>query len=158
MTYALIINGAVVQYPYSFAQLRRDHPDVSFPSAPSDEVLAGFGVVKVHPSDQPTHDAITQNVVQATPVLVNNQWVQGWEIEGATAEQIAARQLRANDVATHREVREDSFVSSFIAMSPAQVNSYIDNNTSNLAATRALLKKMAIMLLILVRREFRHDE
>lgn len=155
MSYALIIDGAVAQYPYSFEQLRRDHPGVSFPKAPTDEVLAGLGVVKVHPSAPPAHDAITQNAVEAAPALVNGQWVQGWAIEAATAEQITERQQEADDRTARLAVRADNFVTAFVGMSPAQVGAYIDNNTSNLAGVRALLKKMALMLLILARREFR---
>lgn len=155
MTYALIVDGGVAQHPYGFSQLRRDNPQVSFPRNPSDEKLAEFGVHLVHPVAKPVHDPITQNVVEASPVLVGGMWTQSWTVEAATAEQIAARQLDAGDAATDAKLRADAFVASFVGMTPAQVAAYVENNTASLAAMRALVKKMALMLLVLARREFR---
>ena len=154
MTYALIVNGAVAQYPYSFAQLRRDNPQVSYPSDPSDEWLTGYGVHVVAPTAKPA-TTLTQNVVEATPVLVAGVWTQAWSVVPASAEEIAARQTNAADDAATTEIKADAFVTSFIAMTPAQVSTYVDNNTATLAAMRALVKKLAVMLLLLARREFR---
>lgn len=154
MTYALIINGAVAQHPYSFAQLRRDHPDVSFPSAPSDEVLARFGVFKVHPSARPAHDPDTQNVTEAAPTLVNGQWVQGWVIEPATAEQIAARQLSAELEAEHSAAQLDAWVRAYLAMTPEGAEQYVLNNTATLAAMRSVVSKLAYSVRVLIRRGF----
>jgi hypothetical protein len=155
MTYALITDGAVAQYPYGFQQLRNDNPQVSFPSNPDDAKLAEFGVHRVQPTAQPAHDPITQNVIEGTPVLVDGQWSQVWTVEAATAEQIAERQRDAADAEADAEVRADAFVANFVAMTPAQVAAYVENNTATLAAMRAVLKKMAVMLLILARRELR---
>lgn len=154
MTYALIENGAIAQYPYSFAQLRRDNPQVSYPSEPSDERLAEFGVHVVAPTAKPAI-TLTQNVVEATPVLVAGVWTQAWSVVAASAEEIANRQKDAADDAAAAEIKADAFVASFIAMTPAQVATYVDNNTANLTAMRALVKKMSVMLLLLARREFR---
>lgn len=52
-------------------------------------------------------------------------------------------------------VKADAFVQNFIAMTPQQVANYVDANTETLAETRALLKKMGQMLLVLARREYR---
>ena len=154
MTYALIIDGAVAQYPYSFALLRRDNPQVSYPSDPSDDRLAEFGVHAVAPAAKPA-TSLTQNIVEATPVLVGGVWTQAWTVVAASAEEIAARQMQAADEAAATEIKADTFVASFIAMTPAQVATYVDNNTATLAAMRTVVKKMAVMLLLLARREFR---
>lgn len=158
MTYARIVNGAVAQWPYDFAQLRRDNRNVSFPRDVDDKWLAGLGVVRVGPSDPPAYDRITENLVAAAPVLAGGVWVEGWSVTPASAGEIASRQRVAADSAAHEEVRLDTFVGGFLAMTPAQVGAYIDNNTANLGTTRALLKKMAVMLLILARRELRDVE
>jgi hypothetical protein len=153
MTYALIQNGAVAVYPYSFSMLRRDNPQVSFPSDPDDDKLAEFGVFAVAPTAKPSVD-LTKNIVEATPALLSGVWTQAWSVVDASAEEIAARQKVASLATDTAAARADTFVANFLAMTPAQVETYIENNTANLAATRALLKKIAIMLQILVRRGF----
>jgi len=52
-------------------------------------------------------------------------------------------------------IQKDAFVKTFLAMTPAQVEAYITNNTGSLAEMRALVKKMAIMLLITAKSELR---
>jgi hypothetical protein len=153
MTYALIKNGAVAQYPYSFGQLRKDNPQVSFPRNPDDAKLAEFGVVAVAPTAKPAGD-LAKNIVETTPVLTGGVWTQAWSVVEASADEIAERQKSAalaNDTAA---VKADSFVASFLTMTPAEVVAHVEDKTTNLVETRALLKKLAIMLHILARREF----
>jgi hypothetical protein len=77
-----------------------------------------------------------------------------WEME--ILPEIVARQLiHAQDMAEVEAVKADSFVQSFVAMTPAQVSAYVENNTANLAQVRSLLTKMALMLLALARKEYR---
>jgi hypothetical protein len=154
MTYVHIINGAVAAYPYSFHHLRADNRQVSFPRDMDDARLKDFGVFAVSPTTQPATD-LTQNLVELDPALVGGVWVQVWSVVPASAQEIADRQLAASDAVSNANVRTDAFVQTFIGMTPAEVSDYIDNNTANLATTRELLKKMAVMLLILARREFR---
>jgi len=52
-------------------------------------------------------------------------------------------------------VKADAWVQQFVAMTPAEVANYVDNNVSNLADARILLKRMAVMLLLLARRAYR---
>ena len=158
MNYALVIKGAIAQYPYSFNQLRRDNPDVSYPAAPDDARLADFGVVRVEISEKPSHDPTTENLVKVDPALVNGKLVQEWAVEDAHAADVADRRKQAADVVTSESVKADPFVAEFLAMTPAEVNAYIENNTANLAETRALINKMALMLLVLARPELRDDK
>jgi len=51
-------------------------------------------------------------------------------------------------------IKADEFVKSFVSMTPAQVAAYVENNTSNIADVRALLTKMAVMLLAMAKREY----
>jgi hypothetical protein len=154
MSYALIKDGQVSVYPYSFAALRRDNPQVSFPREPSDEFLAGFDVHAVAAVDQPAYD-LTKNIVEGTPALVNGVWTQAWAQEDASAEEIAARQQDADDEAARLAAKADNFVQSFTAMTPAQDTAYVDANVTNLTSAKALLSKMALMMLLLARRGFR---
>lgn len=156
MTYALIVDGAVASYPYSFAQLRRDNPDVSFPRNPSDERLAELGVVKIADTPRPAAD-LTENVVEVTPVLVGGVWTQAWSLVAASAEQIASRQQRATDDAARLAVKVDTFVTNFIAMTPAEVSTYVETNVTNLASAKSVIEKLSLMVLLLARREFRDE-
>jgi len=149
MTYALISNGIVAIYPYTLRQMRADHPQTSFSAVPPASTLAEYGVYEVVATTAPT-PALNQNVREISPTFSDGAWRQTWELVDASAGEIAQRQQDASD-----DVLADSFVPAFLAMTPAQLNNYIDNNTATLATTRALLKKMAIMLLILARRELR---
>jgi hypothetical protein len=154
MTYALIQNGAVATYPYSFAMLRRDNPQVSFPQDMSDDRLEEFGVFAIAPTAKPTVD-LTKNIVEAKPVLANGMWTQAWTVVDASAEEIAARQRAATDDAARMSIKADTFVGNFIAMTPAEVASHIDTNVTNLATAKTVITKLALMVLLLARREFR---
>ena len=155
MINALIVEGVVAQYPYSFRQLCCDNPQVSFPRDMSDDRMTEYGVYKVQPADQPAYDPTTQNLIEPTPVFSNGTWSQVWAVEQVPAEEVAQRQRNAVDSAADIEVKADTFVANFINMTPAQVAAYVDNNTATLAATRALLKKMSLMLLILTKQGLR---
>lgn len=155
MSYALIENGAVVQYPYTYAMLRSEYPNVSFPRVIPDDRLEEHGLFKVAEVEQPAHDPITQNVEEGTPTLLAGVWTQTWNVVAASAEEIAARQQAAADDAAELSVKADAFVTQFIAMTPEQVSTYVANNTANLAEFRALITKITIMLLILAKRSLR---
>jgi len=154
MSYALIENGAVATYPYSYAAFRASNPDTSFPREVSNEWLAGYGIYPVAPVARPAN-TLTTNFVEGTPVLVGDVWTQVWDEVPASAEQIAERQTAADDVAAKDAIKADNFVTNFIAMTPAQVASYIQANVTDLASAKNVIGKLALMVLLLARREFR---
>lgn len=156
MSYALIVNGAVSQYPYSFAALRRDNPQVSFPREATDERLAEFGVVKLAAVARPV-PGTGKNVVEGQPALVGDVWTQVWTEVDATPEEIASRAQQAADDAARLSVKADAFVTSFIAMTPAEVTAHIEANVTNLASAKNVISKLALMVLLLARREFRDE-
>ena len=155
MSFALIVNNAVAAYPYGWSQLRSDNPQMSFPREMSDDRLRFFGVHRVQPTAQPAHDPITENVVEGTPALSGETWSQVWTVEAATAREIAKRRRDAAEESAASGVKADGFVANFIAMTPAELETFIDADATTVAALRGLVKKMALMLLILARREFR---
>lgn len=102
MAYLKLVAGTVYTYPYSIAQLRRDHPNVSFPLRPTDAVLAEWGVYPVAASPRPERDD-TKNVAEGTPVLIDGVWTQVWTVTDATPQQLAEREaLQARVVRTQR--------------------------------------------------------
>ena len=87
--HALIKDGVVAKYPYSVTDARRDNPNVSFPSSPSDEAMADFGVMRVFFSPQPETNA-DQVLVEGTPVFseADQRWTQVWTVRDKTTKEI----------------------------------------------------------------------
>lgn len=153
MTYALIEKGAVKTYPYSFAQLRGDNPQVSFPSEVTDEWLVDYGVVKVVPTARPEL-AVDKNVVEAAPVLVGGIWTQVWTETNASAGQIAERTKIAAQQTEFDAAKLDAWIVQFLAMTPSGAQDFVNNNSATLAALRSNVARLAYAVRVLVRREF----
>ena len=143
-----------IKYPFYLSTLKTENPNVSFPGEMTDELLAEYGVYPVTPVERPER-TLTQDPVEQTPQQIDGVWTQVWAMVDVSQEEAVRRQAEADDAAHAESVKTDTFVSNFITMTPAQVTSYVENNTGNLAQTRALLNKMALMLLVLARREYR---
>lgn len=89
--YARIQNGVVLSYPYSYDQLKAEHAGTSFPTSPTKEALASFGLFEVKNVD-PQFDALTQRVEESNPVLVDGLWTQCWSVIQLTAEEVVQRE------------------------------------------------------------------
>jgi hypothetical protein len=75
------------QWPYSVAQFRADEPQLSISSDPHPGELATYAtldppilVFRVQPVDAPEHDPATHRAQEITPVDVDGQWQQAWEL------------------------------------------------------------------------------
>lgn len=77
--YIKIVDGRPVNY--SVQQLREDHPNTSFPTYLSDELLEEWGVFKVERTKRPSHNPNTQRVVSAPVKQVDGVWKQQWVVE-----------------------------------------------------------------------------
>lgn len=89
MAYVKAAGDALIQYPYTIGQLRKDNSNVSFPRVVSAETLAAYGVYEVASADRPAYDARTQSAeVAKAPVKVGGVWTLGWVVSDKTAEQI----------------------------------------------------------------------
>lgn len=87
MTAYVRADGAtIVAYPYSFALLRADHPNVSFPREPTPELLAEYGVFPVAASTPPAEEG--KRPEETTPVFLKGEWVQGWVMVNLPRRQI----------------------------------------------------------------------
>lgn len=97
--YAKVQDQSIVQYPYTLAQLYAEHPNTSFPANMTAQQLADFGVVTVVVTGKPSHDSLTQDVVELTPVYSQerSRWEQTWQVVAASAEEIAAREAAAKE-------------------------------------------------------------
>lgn len=94
--YALIEKGVVARYPYSVVDLCRANPGTSFPSQPSDALLAEWGMQKVAQVQRPEEN-YTNNVVETTPQNINGVWTQVWSVTSASDDELAERTQRQED-------------------------------------------------------------
>lgn len=111
---------------------------------PDDYYDSNIGAVKPLPNPAPSQ---WHKFDYAT-----KQWVYDSVAEQRHNDTVAETSTRE---AILTNVKADAFVQKFIAMSPAQISTYIDNNMTDLASARQLLKKAFIMLLLLARKEYR---
>lgn len=70
-----------------------NHPNVSFPSYLTDEILVPFGYAVLNPTTPPTYDSWTHRLVEGTPEQRDGAWWQTWTLEAVThtAEEEAER-------------------------------------------------------------------
>lgn len=89
-----LINTVTLEYPRSLWQLRQANPNVSFPANPTDDDLAPFDHANVHPTPQPSYDARTERIEEATPAPdADGIYHQQWDIRAATETEITAYDL-----------------------------------------------------------------
>ena len=102
MTYVLAPNQTVQTFPYSARELRRDNPNVSFPSNLSDTTLADWNVFPVADRSAPSFDLATESCNQVNPTLENGEWVTTWQVTTAGSDEIAQRLADQSEI-----VRDD---------------------------------------------------
>lgn len=96
-------------------------------------------------------------VVDASKVAgpVSQWWVQGTNITIVPVPPTPEEQKAEADAQAKAEIKVDAFVRQFINMTPAQVSAYINTNVTSLATAKPVIEKLALMVLLLARREFR---
>lgn len=87
--YVLAPNNIVEKFPYSLMEFRKSHPQTSFPSRLSDDVLAPYGVFPVV-SVAAAYDSSTQVAEPSGCSYANNQWSTAWAVRSKTAEELTA--------------------------------------------------------------------
>lgn len=87
----MYINTQTMQYPVSEGEIRAAYPNTSF-AVP---FVAPEPYAWVFPAPQPTYDPITQGVREVTPVQVNGNWQQAWEVFALDAETVSVNQVKA---------------------------------------------------------------
>jgi len=145
---AKLANGAIAKYPYTLRDLKADNRNVMFPADFDD--WASFDCVAVTQAAEPAYDAATQTIIPANaPQLVNGAWVDGWIISDLSAEEIAEKAATEAHRADRDALKADNAVAALLKARPAQINSYIDANVTNLAEARAVLKILARAIAVL---------
>jgi hypothetical protein len=101
--FARVKDNIVASYP---VDPRAEQTDTSFPWDWLGGVVNGVEYVWVCPVDVPK-TALSQNVVEGTPVFENGVWVQSWVVSQSSPEDIATRQfeMRRHMSATPLQIR-----------------------------------------------------
>ena len=85
-----ILNLLTNAYPVSLYEVRQANPNVSFRDEATDEDLAPFGHVNVHPTPQPGCDPRTQRIEGPTAARdAEGVYRQQWVVRDATDDEIA---------------------------------------------------------------------
>lgn len=71
------------------------------------------------------------------------------------AEKAAAEAKLADIAQAKADTKADAFVQQFVEMTPAQVIAYVNSNVANLADAKQLLTKMALMMLAIVKEQYK---
>lgn len=89
--YVLVVDGIVQKYPYTLTDMRRDNPNIGFAPIITDDVAAKYNTFPVENSPQPSFNSDTEYLVRATPVFNAGSWIERWEVEQYTSEELATR-------------------------------------------------------------------
>lgn len=151
MIFAKVENGSIVKYPYTLSMFKADYPKVSPPN--NMQALTNWGVVVVAEVAQPApSDPMAFKVVEATPTNIGGTWTQTWTEVALTQAEIDARQEAAEDAALLASAKADNFIQQFVQYDAAQVQNYIENNVTDFASAKAVIKKLALICLVLSKR------
>jgi hypothetical protein len=165
MSYAKIINGSVVTYPYTIDQLRAEYPNLVLPRNPTPEQLsAEWNVYTVVQTGQPVFDPLTQKVVQITPAYNGalSRWETQWQVVALSAEELAivaakqaAQAQAAQDTADTDAAKADATIQYLISHTPAQCYQKVQTDVTDLASAKVMLGRMAMALSVLGRNTLR---
>jgi hypothetical protein len=101
----------------------------------------------------PPHNPETQVLVPAYH-LTNTELRVTYAVRGKTLEDLAREQLAQAKKTAQSLAKADAFVQQFVSMTPAEVTAYVEANVTSLVEAKALLSKMALMLLVLAKNQF----
>ncbi len=87
MFYILLQDEQPAIYPYTLTDLRRAHPETSFPNDMTNFDASAYGCFPVEPTEPPQGG----KAVRVTPELVDGAWVERWVLEPYTEEETAAQ-------------------------------------------------------------------
>ena len=150
--YCKVTDGSAVEY--TLRDIKRDYPRVSLPAVIGPNVLtrlAEEGIYPVTEVAQPPVDASTQKITGFTIEGSGSAWTQSWIVETKTQEEQAAYQKDQDYVADRDALKVDAQVRQLLKARPRQLNNYIENNVTDLASAKTILKIYGRALAVLAR-------
>jgi len=147
MIYAKVTNNVAVEY--SFAQLRADNRNVSFPAVLRNDTLVTYDVYPVILVAEPVVDPATTKVTGFTIEGSDSTWTQTWVTAAKTAEEQADHQTESDRVEDIALMKADAQILALLKARPTAINTYIEDNVTNLAEAKAVLKILARAVAVL---------
>lgn len=86
-----LIKLTTQSYPYTVSELRKDYPNVSFPSDLAELDLTEFDCAEVRIDAPPPHSQDTQTIESLPPSLIEGVWTVQWSVRDLSAEEIKER-------------------------------------------------------------------
>jgi hypothetical protein len=121
----------------------------SFPEVITDADLAMFDIVPVRLTPKPTHNWITENVIERPPVYQDDEkyvgWVQVWVVRDASDAEVEEREMQAkaqNKLQAEKELQETDWTQSPDVDNPE--NPPYLSNKADFTSYRAELRTIAI--------------
>lgn len=142
MQFVKVSGGAVVKFPYTLRDARADYPMVSFPkdiSVIPEDTLNVHGIYSVTQQPDPSFNPSTHKLVQGTPVNSGGSWVVTREVVPLSASELEDVDYKA-DLST---LKNDFQVLALLKSRPNVIDNYIDNNVTDLASAKNVLKILA---------------
>lgn len=152
MNYCKVSGGVATKYTLN--QLKRDNPDISFPQKLFDgsvdpttlaNKLARFQIEPYTVPALPSYDEKLEHVVEGAILKNTGKWVQKWIVVPLTTAEL--NRLTAEK--TIDQVRSDNTLKALLRMGPEGIESYIDSNSTSLASSNAIMKKLATLIWLL---------
>ena len=146
--YAKVTGSTVDKFPYTIRDLKSDNPNVSFTTATTLDDVAAYGVVQVTRNADPAYDPATEKLVEGTPVESAGSWSVTRVVTPMTQEEqdaYADRVAKEEDTAA---IKVDPQVTALLKARPAQINSYIDAQVTDMASAKEVLKVLARALAV----------
>ena len=112
--YAKILNNEVVKYPFSMTQLLEENPYTNYgPISNFIELYSltdtakseGSFLVEVEESTKPDCDIFNQKVIEVNPVLLNEKYIQTWQI--VTLSDSEKQQIHSEKTEEYRKQRNE---------------------------------------------------
>ena len=148
--YVKVTNG--VPTPITKRAVKAANPNVSFPSEISDELLAAYGIHPVVSLPDPSFNPLTERLVKGTPVNNGGTWEVTQVVEALSPEEVARLAKEAEQEEDKNALKTDAEVVALLKARPTAINNYINNNVSNLAEAKNVLKILARAVAVLAQR------
>ena len=137
--YVKLDNNQVSKYPYMIGDLIKDNPGISFPTSNIPlETLAEYNVYPVRLTSVPIPNEKESIVKESTPIKIDGQFTQTWEIIQGTEEEVEQKlnQVQA-DFSTLVQNRLDTFARTRGYDGILEACSYANSNIPKYAAEGA---------------------
>lgn len=87
----ILKDNKITERPIDVIDLRKKHPNTSFPDDISKVDLTSYGVVTIKEVSKPSYNAQNQKLSEGEPVLDGETWKQNWIVTSLTSDEINAK-------------------------------------------------------------------